>query len=114
MAKITSVKLKNDKTKDIIDSLNADITVALQAIGQEAEGFAKDECPVDTGTLRNSISNKVLKKTVYVGTNIEYAVYVEYGDYKHTVGNKHFLKNSVENNLDRFQKILEAYLKAQA
>ena len=54
---------------------------ALERIGSEAEGFAVDLCPVDTGRLRGSITHKVKKgkKTVYVGTKVEYAPYVELG-----------------------------------
>lgn len=54
---------------------------ALERCGAQAEGYAQDLCPVDTGSLRNSISHKVVEdeKTVYVGTNQEYAPYVELG-----------------------------------
>lgn len=54
---------------------------ALERCGLQADEYAQDLCPVDTGALRNSISHKVMEdeKTVYVGTNQEYAPYVELG-----------------------------------
>ena len=37
------------------------------------EGRAKENCPVDTGQLKNSITSEVEGNTGYVGTNVEYA-----------------------------------------
>ena len=52
---------------------------ALERCGMEAEGYAKDLVPVDTGNLRNSISHKVDdgEPAVYIGSNTSYAPYVE-------------------------------------
>ena len=52
---------------------------ALERCGMEAEGYAKDLVPVDTGRLRNSISHKVDdgEPAVYIGSNTSYAPYVE-------------------------------------
>ena len=52
---------------------------ALTAIGATAETYAKQETPVDTGRLRNSISHSVDGEAVYIGTDVEYAPYVELG-----------------------------------
>jgi HK97 gp10 family phage protein len=58
---------------------------ALERCGMQAEGYAKENITaqkaVDTGNLRNSISHKVdpSKKCVYIGSNVEYAPYVELG-----------------------------------
>jgi len=47
------------------------------------EGFAKEQCPVDTGKLRASITPVVESwAAAYVGTNTEYAPYVEFGTKK--------------------------------
>lgn len=40
---------------------------------------AKKRCPVDTGNLRASISMDVKGIEAEVGTNVEYAPYIEYG-----------------------------------
>ena len=61
---------------------------ALERIGLQAEGYAKDLCPVDTGQLRKSISNAVdeAESTVYIGTNLEYAPFVEFGTGQYAEG----------------------------
>lgn len=47
------------------------------------EGAAKRLCPVDTGRLRSSITHELAKDAQgivgTVGTNVEYAAYVELG-----------------------------------
>lgn len=63
----------------IIKTLASRIPPALEAVGLQAEGYAKLLCPVDTGRLRNSISHAVQGDTVYIGTNVEYGPYVEFG-----------------------------------
>lgn len=103
----------NDMSEEVRSALKQQIVLSLQAIGMEAEGYAKDECPVDTGTLRNSISFEVIddEQAVYVGTNVEYGVYVEYGDKAHhEVGRAHFLRDSAVNHADRYKSIMEAFL----
>ena len=63
---------------------------ALEMIGIKAEGYAKRLCPVGTpestgkkgyigGTLRNSITHVVEDNSVKVGSNVEYAPFVELG-----------------------------------
>ena len=43
------------------------------------ENTAKMYCPVDTGQLRNSITHTVTDNVGYIGTNVKYAPYVEFG-----------------------------------
>jgi phage gpG-like protein len=52
----------------------------LDKIGFTVEGKAKELCPVDTGRLRASIQHKniPLELSVIIGTNVEYAKYVEF------------------------------------
>ena len=47
------VKSRIDAAKALLPEA---MTLALAAIGEDMEGFAKDDCPVDTGLLRNSIT----------------------------------------------------------
>lgn len=46
---------------------------------------ARSKCPVDIGTLRNSITYEVYDDYGEVGTNLEYAPYVEFGTGKFAV-----------------------------
>ena len=86
---------------------------ALELCGTEAEGFAKEQCPVDTGRLRNSISHTVVveEKTAYIGTNVEYAPFVEYRDIAHKTGNAHFLRNAVSDHTPRYKELIKMVLK---
>lgn len=49
----------------------------------QVERAAKRLCPVDTGRLRSSITHSVERDgrglVGFVGTNVEYAIYVEFG-----------------------------------
>lgn len=133
MAKLVTTQLI-DNSGIVLRAMHEQVEKAMKAIGAEAEDYAKKECPVDTGRLHNSIAwatsggtgNKDEAKkagddkpkvkpengTVYIGTNVEYAVYQEYGDYKHTSGKKHFLRDAMAKHGDHYKKILEAALKS--
>ena len=67
----------NNNSKEFLSAFNSAIERALERCGMQAEGYAKDLTPVDTGNLRNSISYRVdeSNKEVVIGTNNEYAVY---------------------------------------
>ena len=89
---------------------------ALEAIGIQAEGYAKlelenDPRRIDTGNLRNSISHSVQtsEDAVVIGTNVEYAPYVHDGTMK--MAANRFLKNAVEKNAAEYKAIAEQYLK---
>ena len=60
------------------------VNKALNRAGLIVENDAKKRCPVGkTGLLRNSIQHRVeysgYERACYVGTNVEYAPYVEFG-----------------------------------
>ena len=61
---------------DILRLLEKGKHNALTAIGATAETYAKQETPVDTGRLRNSISHTVDGEAAYIGSNVEYAAFV--------------------------------------
>ena len=71
----------NDYSAEVLEAFDAACLRALERCGLQAEGYAKDLCPVDTGALRNSISHKVVdsEPAAYIGTNSEYGAYVEFG-----------------------------------
>ena len=113
------------------------IMVGLEAVGLEAEGDAKSLCVVDTGLLKNSITHGVSgevishnytddageqsgsvsavigttdDKEVYVGTNVEYAPYVEYGTSRHPEPQP-FLRRAFEDNKEKYGRIIAKALK---
>ena len=50
--------------------------------GKLVEADAKAMAPVDTGALRASITSKPAGMRCDIGTNVEYAIYQEFGTYK--------------------------------
>ncbi len=71
----------NDYSDEVLEAFDEGCLRALERCGLQAEGYAKDLCPVDTGALRNSISHKVDpgEPAAYIGTNQSYAPYIEFG-----------------------------------
>lgn len=66
--------------KDIREDSDAVVEKGLLRGAERVCAAAKLRCPVSSGALRNSIhTEKVAPLTVSVGTNLEYAVPVEYG-----------------------------------
>ena len=81
-------------------------TQALEIIGGMAESYAKAACPVDTGRLRNSITHQQYSEdTEVIGTNVEYAPYVELGTSK--MGAKPFLRPAAENHTAEYKAIMQ-------
>ena len=80
----------NDYSADVLNEFHDAVLRALERCGEQAEGYAKDLAPVDTGNLINSISHKVDdgEPAVYIGSNVEYAAYVELGTGKYTDGGR--------------------------
>lgn len=85
------------------------IARALEAIGLVAEGYAKRLCPVDTGRLRNSISHTHDENSAYIGTNVEYAPYVEFGTRRQKA--QPYLKPAVTEHAKEYKAIVEQELK---
>lgn len=77
-----------DNSQKVLEEFHAACLRALEKCGLVAEGYAKKLTPVDTGNLRNSITHKVDDKepSVHIGTNAEYAAYVELGTGKYKEG----------------------------
>lgn len=125
-----------DNSNIFLNACNAQIEQALEMIGIQAENYAKFKCPADTGRLRNSITHTVSgkggfehsytddegnsfnysvggttggKKTVYVGTNVEYGAPVEFGHGK--VKPKPYLKPAVTNHNEEYKAIAIEALK---
>lgn len=90
------------------DALPEQIARALEAIGLTAEGYAKAECPVDTGRLRNSISHAIDDNAAYIGTNVEYAPYIELGTSR--MKSRPYLRPAATEHSDEYKEIVKAAL----
>lgn len=110
MGMVTGIKL-TDNTQDFINATHEQRARALEAVGLLAEGYAKMLCPVDTGNLRNSITHdRGGEDFEVVGTNVEYAPYVEYGTSRMKA--QPYIKPAVEEHAEEYKQIFEEYLKA--
>ena len=139
--RIQSVHLTDNSDAIILASEQA-VKRALKAVGIKAEAETKKNITadglVDTGAMRNSITNTVQDKTVHIGSNLDYAIYQEVGtgiyypggrkggwwfkkrktkksdeEWWFTYGTKphHFLKRAIEDNIDQYRRIIEQELK---
>lgn len=80
----------HDRSDEVLAALQEAAERALEKCGLVAEGYAKKLCPVDTGNLRNSITHNVdmSEPAAYIGTDSEYAAYVELGTGKYAAGGR--------------------------
>lgn len=98
-----------DHSEEFLEELQRRIPVALEECGLAAEGYAKRLCPVDTGLLRNSIAHAVAGDSAYIGTNVEYAPYVELGTSRTRA--QPFIKPSITDYVSEYKRIIENRLK---
>lgn len=134
-----SVEIK-DNREIVFENMSEALRRGLEKIGLVAEGYAKKLCDGfknPTGNLRNSITHVVDEQepAAIIGTNSEYAAYVELGTgiyakggggrptpwvYQDAKGNWHtthgnkpqpFLKPAAHDHRDQYRQILEDELK---
>ena len=85
--------------------------------GAAAQGYAKDNTPVRTGTLRDSIGVEVKKdeKAAYIGTMVDkfpkkpYGQYVELGARGRE--GKHMLQRAASEHTDEYKRLMEDSMK---
>lgn len=135
-------EISDDNTDQVINEMERAKLRALTIIGMNAEKYAKARCPVGTsestgkkgyrgGTLRNSITHEATSEQVTIGSNVEYAPYVELGtgpyfqappeweefDVPTPSGVGHayvrprpYLRPAIEDHLSEYQSIIEQEL----
>lgn len=104
------IEIREDNRQAFSSALNKALVSALEKVGLAAEGYAKRLCPVDTGRLRNSITHQVNEgeKAVLLGTNVEYAIWVELG--ARGKDGQPFLVPAAENHESEYAAIFRAEL----
>jgi hypothetical protein len=146
----------DDHSPEIRALVAENAKLALSMMGEVVEKWAKRDCPVDTGLLRNSITHtgagQQMSQTYhasygsnrkadgsrysassmkagsvgfgsisgvigeeseweeYVGTNVEYAPAVEFGDYTHKVGKAHFLRDGAQDHVEEIREVAQAVI----
>ena len=94
-----------DNSEQVLSAMEKGIKNGLEAIGLTAETYAKKATPVDTGRLRNSISHTVDGEAVYIGSNVEYAPYVELGTNRAKA--HHMLQKAATEHSAEYKRLAE-------
>lgn len=104
------VEVRADNREAIANAIDRALVAALEEVGLVAEGYAKRACPVDTGRLRNSITHIVDEggKCAVIGTNVEYAPYVELGTRNQKP--QPYLKPAAEDHASTYRSIFLKHL----
>lgn len=105
------IKIEKDNTDEIKHITREAVITGLMAVGIQACNYAELLCPVNTGRLRASIIYGVDESEMCaeIGTNVEYASYVEYGTSKTPA--QPFIKPAVNNHAAEYKAIFQDYLK---
>ena len=106
-----------DNLQEVLKTLDGSLEKGLADIGAAAQGYAKDNTPVRTGTLRDSIGVEVKpnEKAVYVGTMVDkfpdepYGKYIELGARGRT--GVHMLQRAASEHSTEYKKLLEDSMK---
>ena len=106
-----------DNLQEVLKGLDGALETGLVKIGAAAQGYAKDNTPVRTGTLRDSIGVEVKpnEKAACIGTMIDrfpdkpYGKYVELG----ARGNSgvHMLQRAATEHTAEYKRLLEDSMK---
>lgn len=104
------VTVKQDNTEQVVDGIDSAIGVALEKIGLLAENYAEKKCPVDTSNLLGSITHEIdtSDNAVYIGTNVEYAPYVELGTSRQKA--QPFLRPAASKHGAQYRQVLKKAL----
>lgn len=76
MAVIVNLNLR---TEEFERQLTEAIRRGLMKVGMQARKYAREKVPVDTHNLQKSINYELGEDSVSIGTNCEYAAYIEFG-----------------------------------
>ena len=97
-----------DRTDDVLREADKLISHNLALAALMVERTAKKIVAVKTGTLKRSITHEpvVPKREVRIGTNIEYAPFVELGTSKQSA--QPYLRPALESNMEKIRKLFEA------
>ena len=106
-----------DNLQEVLRALDGTIETGLVKIGAAAQGYAKDNTPVRTGTLRDSIGVEVKsdEKAAYIGTMVNkfpekpYGQYVELG--ARGRAGVHMLQRAASEHGSEYKKIMEDAMK---
>lgn len=112
MAKEVNVKVVSH-IDEVLAEFKRMKAVALEAVADQAEGnvslMVQRMGAIDTGNLWGSIDHTTDEDSAYVGTDVEYAIYVHEGtkNYPHP---RRFLEQGITQFVDEYREIVENYM----
>lgn len=113
MVLMADIQITGTNAQEVLNSLTAGLEQAMIKISTTAGRYAMQDCPVDTGRLRASITSDGGHDDgghyAQVGSNVEYAPYVELGARGRAP--VHFLTNSIQEHLDEYKQVIIETLK---
>lgn len=102
----------NDNSAEIEAAKKLAVEQALTQMGDTCATYASGLAPVDTGNLKRSIEKKVSigEEAVYVGTNVDYAIYQEFGTERNRAANggKGYIRPAVQEHIDEYKDIAQS------
>jgi len=99
--------ITKDNTDKFFKEVGSKVSANLKTATLLVERDAKILCPVKTGTLKRSITHEFISDTkAQVGTNVEYAPFVELGTSKWA--GKPFLRPALAKNLKAIRRLFKA------
>lgn len=97
------VKVNNAELTAVRKGPNGPVFRRVEAIGRRIQQIAVRNSPVDTGAMKNSVTQEMLVSgesvVTRVSTNVQYAVFVHQGYTTRSgrkVGGRPFLRNALE------------------
>lgn len=109
MAKMTPEQFVVYLDKSLTKS-DSELQSVIDKAAAVCEAEAKQDCPVDTGNLRGSIHTEKGHLEDIVGTDVEYAPYVEFGTYK--MGAQPYMQpgaDAAQQRLNEFGKQMKIF-----
>lgn len=92
-----------DNSKQVIEAIKKATHRGLTAASLFVQARASENAPVDTGRLSASIANEVFDDYALIGTNVEYAPYVELGTSRQEA--QPYLRPALDNNRNKIKAI---------
>lgn len=112
------MRIKNSGHEKLVDNsglveqeLEKKVAQALEGIGLKAQGYAIVKCPVRSGRLHDSITHVVDDHSVTIGSDVEYAAYVELGTSRQSA--EPYLYPALEDHIGEYKDFIEKTLKSQ-
>lgn len=98
----------------VLSEIESRTKTALDECGLVATGHAQEYVPRDTGNLAGSITHETEEEQVIIGTNVDYAPYVEFDEKAQHASptGAHYLKKSLSEHIDEYEKIFARELKS--